>query len=249
MIDLKLPLTRVLKFLKQIQLSLHPGDRRSQNLLAIFAALFLTLVASAQSKEKSQGSAQKKVSVLSKFWQEDGKHYNLASLDGSQFSKLGENELAFKEGSVLIECEQDSTVSLPLSKIEMPAHAMALIRVSAGAERIYCLLESVKIIAKNKSCDLRCGEEALLTDHLPQALEFAGEFDVGVRQIRSVEIDEQLKLSSMEFSLIQSMEREPLLAQITHSGHKHDRFLREKLIKAAAVINYVTNRHGPYSGY
>lgn len=217
----------------------------------LVSALLLSSVfaLSALPGKAKDGAEKAEKSSLSQFWQEDGTHYNLATSLDATFKKVSEKELELAIGTYLIESENGISVKLPMSRLEMPPKSMALIRIGAGVERVFCLLETMSISCENRSAGLRCGEEALLTDHLPDAGDLNGEFEVGVRQLRAVEINETRKITTMEFSLIQTMEREPLLSQITHSRHKHDRFLRDKLIKAAAVLNYVTNRHGPYSGY
>lgn len=196
-------------------------------------------------KEEAEKSKQQ----LSQFWKEDGKRYNLATSIDATFNKVSDEKLVFGVGTFLVESEHDLTIQLPMAKLQLVPKSMALIRIQPGSERIFCLLETLTVECEKRSAALRCGEEALLTDHPPDAGDLSGEFEVGVRQLRAYELSQTRKLSTMEFSLIQTMEREPLLSQITHSKHKHDRFLRDKLIKAAAVLNYVTNRHGPYQDY
>lgn len=185
---------------------------------------------------------------LSQHWQEDDKDYNLACDTSAKFVKTGDRIITLESGTFLIECEAAITLKTPMSTIHLKPDAMVLLRVQEGRERTYVLLESAHINSQHHSMALRCGEECLLTDHPPYRGELAGESDVGLRQLRVHDLKENHKLITMEYSLVQAMEREPLLNQIIHSEHNHDKTLRDKLLKAAAVINMVTGRHGQYAG-
>lgn len=197
-------------------------------------------------------SAQKPISKnnfnLSQHWQEDNKHYNLACDLGAKFTKSGDRLLSLESGTFLIECETPISLKTPMSTIHLRANSMVLVRVQEGRERTYVLLETAHISCQHRSMSLRYGEEALVTDHAPFRGELAGESDVGLRQLRVHDLKDNHKLITMEYSLVQAMEREPLLTQIVHSEHNHDKFLRDKLLKAAAVLNMVTSRHGQYAG-
>ncbi len=185
---------------------------------------------------------------LSQHWQEDDKDYNLASEIGSKFTKTGDRIITLESGTFLIECESAITLKTPMSTIHLKPDAIILVRVQEGRERTYVLLETAHINSQHHTMALRCGEECVLTDHPPFRGELAGESDVGLRQLRVHDLKENHKLITMEYSLVQAMEREPLLNQIIHSEHSHDKTLRDKLLKAAAVINMVTGRHGQYAG-
>ncbi len=198
-------------------------------------------------KSKKRG-AHSRVS-LSKYWEEDGKNYNLACEIGSRFNKISETELELLQGVFLIESESDCKIRLRMSEVELPEKSMILVRQAPGEERVYCLLENATVRCLDRQISLRYGEEYLLVDHKPRADELAGDYEVGIRQLRAFDLSDMRKLMVMEFSLIQAMEREPLLTQIVHSKHRHDCALRNRLLKLAAILNQVTNQHGPYLGY
>lgn len=185
---------------------------------------------------------------LSQHWLEDDKYYNLASDIGAKFTKTGERILTLESGTFLIECEAPLSLKTPMSTLHLRSGSMVLVRVQEGKERVYVLLETAHISCQHRTLSLRCGEECLATDHAPFRGELSGESDVGLRQLRVHDLKDTHKLITMEYSLVQAMEREALLNQIVHSEHNHDKFLREKLLKAAAVLNMVTSRHGQYAG-
>lgn len=217
-------------------------------LSAIFAASLCTTINSALALHSSseEPKKSKSKSKLSEFWSEDEKNFNLAVENGSEFTKISEEMLILKSGTFLVESEGAMTLALPMSKIQLRPKTILLVRVTPGSERLYCLLDAAVLTTETKSFNLQCGEEVLLTNHRPTPAEITGEFDVWVRQGRGEDISDDRKLAVMEFSIIQAMEREPLLSQVSHSRHGHDRSLREKLLKAVAVLNFVTTRHGQY---
>jgi len=197
----------------------------------------------------SGNSEKKPVSRLSQYWQENGKTYNLALEQGSAFEKITESELKFKIGTFLIESQGEIYLQLPSAVLHMRPRSMALVRVKPGIERVFCLLASATVKSQQRSIPVACGEEVLISDHMFKPLDITGEYHVGVRGLRVYDLDDNCRIASMEFSILQAMENEPLLNQITHSKHSHDRILKDKLLKSVAVLKYVTNRHGPYIPY
>lgn len=199
--------------------------------------------------EESSNEKHKEEGELSKFWQDNGKRFNLAVEVSAKYKKQSETELVLHSGSFLVESKDTLTLHLPMSSWKLKPKSMLLVRVSPDSERLFCLLNSANASCEGKDIPLRLGEEVLISTRIPKPEEMAGEFDVGVRLPRAFDLTENRKVSSMEFSIVQAMEREPLLSQISHSKHSHDRALKTRLLKAAAVLNMVTSRHGPYMGY
>ncbi|MBX9687451.1 MAG: hypothetical protein K2X27_12160 [Candidatus Obscuribacterales bacterium] len=212
-------------------------------LFCLIAILGTKLPALSAEKEEKKNSKN-----LSDYWQETGKDFNLARESDSVMQKISENELELMHGTFLIESQGDLTLKLPMAQVQMPGQAMLLLRVNPGNERFYCLLENANVISEKSNLPLRCGEEFVLLDRYPRPNDLTGEFNVGIRQLKPHDLGENRKGASMEFSIVQAMDREPLLHHVAHSKHSHDKFLRSKLLKAAAVLNIVTSKHGPYSG-
>lgn len=208
-------------------------------LLFVSVLVLASPVANAESEKKSS---------LSEYWQEDGKKYNLACENGSSFKKVEEDTLELNSGTFLVEAEGALKLKLPLLTLDMRPRSMVLIRNTPGRNRIYGLLETASAVCDKHEVPLHCGEELLFSDHMPTPNELTGEFDVGVRKLVAVEISEFRKVATMEYSMLQAMTREPLLMQISHSRHSHDKFLKDKVLKSAASIEFATSRHGPYQG-
>jgi hypothetical protein len=196
----------------------------------------------------SSSEGSKEESGLSEYWQEDGKKYNLACENGSKLEKISESELSLKNGSFLIESEGNITLTTPEATLHLKPRAMVLVRIQAGSERFCCMLENVTVDCRKRSMSLLYGEEVLLADHKVNGEELRGDYSVGVRRPTIIDLSDQWRLARMEFSLLQAVEREPLLVQISHSKHSHDKFLRDKLLKSAAILNMFTTGHGQYIG-
>lgn len=210
----------------------------------------LASLAAEDEKEKEKDKEKEKSkSALSQYWTEDSDRYNLACENGSSFEKPDKHTLELKSGTFLVESEKDLTLRMPMSTIQLKPKCMVLVRVNADNERFYCLLQNASLQVEATSVNMHCGEEVFLANHNPKPAELTGEFEVGIRQLKGFDIAANRKMATMEFSIMQAMEREPLLVQISHSKHTHDNGIRVKLIKAAAVLNVVTNRHGPYAGF
>ncbi len=211
---------------------------------SIAAAVFGLLVSPVGSVASSD--VEKSKSKLSEFWTDDEKDFNLAIENGSEFSKVSDDVLQLKKGSFLVESEGAVSLRLPMSELQLKPKTIILVRITNNSERFFCLLDEAVLTVSGKSFIIHCGEESLLSDHNPRPSELTGENEVWVRQGIGTDIADDRKLAMMEFSIIQAMEREPLLYQVSHSKHGHDRALRDKLLKAVAVLNFVTNKHGQY---
>ena len=223
-------------------------NRHRYPLLAVIAASLLVHAIFWQPVFAAEEEKEKK-SSLSQYWTEDSEHFNLACENGSVFEKSGKDTLLLKSGTFLIESEKEMNLQMAKSTVQLKPKSILLVRVSPDTERFYCLLQSAALQVGTHALTIQVGEEVFLADHNPKPAELTGEFDVGVRQLKGFDLAADRKLATMEFSILQAMEREPLLVQISHSRHSHDSSLRAKLMKAAAVLNVVTNRHGPYAGF
>ncbi len=212
---------------------------RASVFLALNLCLALPFIYSAASASSEPDNDKQR---LSDYWQEAGKHFNLACEKGSEFKQINQKTLDLKTGTFLIESQGGLELQLPWSVMSMPGKSMVLIRISKdGSERIYCLVDSVNVACEKRSISMRCGDELLLTDHNPQR-ELGGEYAVMVRQLRISSLADKIQAATMEFSIVQAMMREPLLNQISHSTHPHDRVLRTRLLKAAAIFQMFPSR-------
>lgn len=215
------------------------------SLLTAFSCIALCLT---PLKAAEETSTEQEEPEVSKFWQEHSNDFNLAVEVGASVKKLTDKSVELKSGTVLVESKGRLTVHMPMSTWTLKPHSMALMRTDKGIERVYCLLEAASAECEGHKIVLRMGEEALVTDHVPRYQEVTGEFEVGVRRQRPRDLNDKRHLDLMEFSIVQAMEREPLLSQISHSKHSHDLALRERLLKTAAAILLVTGKHGQYMG-
>ncbi len=180
-------------------------------------------------------------------WKERSSELKIAVCQGAQYKRAG-TVVELSEGSMLLEAVKPAVIKTPLSLLEVRCRGLVFVRVSTGAERIFVFLESARLICGKHFVGLGSGEEAYVADHEPQVREILVDDAIGRRRARVVKLGEGKGLAMSEFSMVQAMEREPVIYQVIHSGDPQDLALRDKLVKTAAVLNYVTSRHGQYSG-
>lgn len=186
---------------------------------------------------------------LSGGWIASTKAYNLAgSPSTTRFKEHSESTIEIDAGVVFIEALKATKIITPLAEYTLKPKSLVFLRIEKGAEKVLAMLENVNIITAKRSTELRFGEEAFVTEHQPTPGELVGEEQLGIRQLRTHQVTPDRHIAIAEFSLIQATERIPLVSSVIHSGHVHDKALKSKLLKAAAVLNMVTSRHGYYSG-
>lgn len=180
-------------------------------------------------------------------WREEIDGVRLAATKDCLYRKKAASEIELLDGTLLIDASQPITVSSPLSRIEFNKGTLAVLRVRNGAEHVLQLLESAKVLYGKHSGRLHCGDEGFIANHAPEVREILFEDGIGRRRVRTDELGNGMHLTITEFSLVQAMEREPVLYGFLHSGQKRDKLLKEKLIRTAAALGVATARHGQYS--
>ena len=184
--------------------------------------------------------------LLAPPWQTVESGVRMSTSAGSHFSREGRS-VKMDEGTLLLEADQPTTIQTPLSTLQVRAKSVVYIKVHHGNEHFFVLLGPAELKTGKHSAPLSSGEEAILLDHEPAYSDLVGQDDIGRRRIRVNKLSESESLALSEFSLIQAVEREPMLYRLVHSTDAHDKSVRERLIKMAAVLNIVTGRHGQYS--
>lgn len=184
---------------------------------------------------------------ISEHWHKNGAEFNLAISADARFKEISPGNLELSFGTLLIEARKPLIIKTELAEYKMKPSSLILYRIQGGLDRVFVILEGLDVQCQDIAAQLRFGEEAVVSDHEPTQSEIMGEEELGVRQVKVHNLKGGGTLSTMEFSLIQAVEREPLLQKITHSRHPHDKGIKAKLLKSAAVLNMVTAGHGQYS--
>jgi len=129
----------------------------------------------------------------------------------------------------------------------MKKRALAFFRVKPDMERCFDFLENVTVHYDKHTFALRPGEEAILAKKEPSYADILVDDDIGRRRVRLHKLSHDKGIALTEFSLVQAIEREPLIFPLVHSKDTKDKALKNRLLKMAAVLNMVTSRHGHYS--
>ncbi len=180
-------------------------------------------------------------------WRDQVGAVRLAATPDCLYRKKGSGEIELLDGTLLIDAAEPVIISSPLSRIQFEKGTLAVLRVRNGAEHVMQLLQSSNVLYGRHAGKLSCGDEGFIADHAPEVREILFEDGIGRRRVRTDELSNGLHLTITEFSLVQAMEREPLLYSFLHSGDKRDKALKDKLIKMAAILGVATARHGQYS--
>lgn len=184
------------------------------------------------------------------FWTEGGHEFRYRAAAGADLKAAGKNRLEISSGKLLLESTGPCVVATPIADIFIKRKALVLIRASQNASRCLVLWDSdlgaVTVVCQKRHVRLGPGDEALVTDHEPKGSEVM-EDDIGRRRIKVHVLGSGKAFTTAEFSLLQALDRDPLLHEMFKSPDDRDRILKEKIIKIAAVLNMVTGRHGFYT--
>lgn len=173
------------------------------------------------------------------------------SAPGAEIRQLAPDRIALERGEAVFEPEHPVAIVTPLAEAHLVRKAAVLFRVQPGSERLMVLWDkgdnSVTVICKQRRLSLGSGNEVLIADHAPNYHEVTEPGDIGRRRIKLHTIGGQAHAVTSEFSLMQALERDPLLYDLSHSKEPRDRALTVNILKTATVLNMVTAGHGYYS--
>ncbi|MBI4533017.1 MAG: hypothetical protein HY711_03640 [Candidatus Melainabacteria bacterium] len=184
-------------------------------------------------------------------WQGDNGGLRYRAAPGSDFQVPHRNRLNLISGEILVEATGSGVVSCPVAEVYVKRRSVVLFVARQGTMRCQVLWDagigSVTIICHKHRVKLGPGDEALVTDHDPDYREIMMSDDIGRRRIKVHNLVEGKAITTAEFSLLQALERDPLLYDVFHSSNPHDKSLLENILKTAAVLDMVTAGHGYYS--
>lgn len=174
-------------------------------------------------------------------------HYAATVSDDGEISVVSPEEIALRAGSALIEAKDTITVSSGQFKTTLKKGSLALFRMEGTTARCFMLLGTAKVHAGEKvHAAPIAGVEVVLFDHLPDNHELLYRDELGRRNPKTHKVHDNLYLSTSEFSLAQSLDREPLISALAHSREPRDKALKNRLLKMAAVLNMVSAHRGHY---
>lgn len=181
-----------------------------------------------------------------------GKHsFRFRPTPGSEYRLKSHDVLEITAGEILVEPTRQAVIVTPHAETYVKRRAVMLFRVQAGSTRCMVLWDagsgSVSVVRNRHHARLGPGDEALVCDHDPNPREIYEADEVGRRRIKVHEVGAGSAITTAEFSLLQALERIPLLYEVFRSPDAPDKAIKEKILKTAAVLNMVTYGHGTYS--
>ena len=184
------------------------------------------------------------------FWTDGDNAFRYRGGAGADLKITGQDRMDLTSGKLLIETTGQCVVATPLADIFIKRKALVLIRANKSSSRCLVLwdhdLGSVTVVCQKRHVRLGPGEEAYVTDHDPKGNEIMDD-EIGRRRVKVHVLGSGRAMTTDEFSLMQAMERDPLLYEMFRSPDGRDRMLKERIMKIAAVLNMVTGRRGFYT--
>lgn len=173
--------------------------------------------------------------------------YSVTSSSDCMLSVESRDLIEVKRGSALVKSKEPTTVITGRFKTEMKKNSLALFRIEGNTARCFMLLGQAKVKVKDDfHITPTAGTEVILSDHDPDMGELLYRDQLGRRNKKTRMLEPGLFIVSFEFSLIQALDREPLVYALAHSHEPSDFKFKNRLIKMAAVLNMVTANHGRY---
>ncbi len=182
-------------------------------------------------------------------WQNGSKHFRYKASADAKIVEADASRLHITSGDVLLEALRDCTISTPLADVAVPHKSLLYFKTRHGLEHVFVLLAdgpgSIKVISAKHSIALGPGQEAALTDFFPKFQHLVGD-DVGRRRTIAHPLGDDKYIVTSEFNVLHTFETLPIMMQINQSKDPLDTALKEKIIKTAAVLEYVEKAHGAY---
>jgi len=188
------------------------------------------------------------VAQQSSGWQEND-YCRIKGATGAQYEIDGEN-LKLLGGDVLVEVIQPLKIAAPRLKMDAKK-SLLLFKLDESSERCLVLWDdsarAVKAESQKRSIHLGAGDEIIASDTEPRYTDISRVYDVGRRRIQVHQVGPKNYLTKTEFSLVHVLDNVPLVHELSVSTDPHDRAWKERLMKTAAVLGVVTNKHGSYA--
>ncbi len=217
----------------------------SLNILAVFmlivAAAFALPTGNLPSTEDNTGYTFK--------WLSNSKAYRYVGNTGLIVNELDTNTVKLTDGSILIEAKGDCSVVMPMCTLYLKRGSLALCQADEDRDACSILLESGRLLLEKKYLKLWAGNRVWLSSSNTHPQSSKTPEKVGVRQVNTSVLG-NIRLTTAEFSLVQTMQQNPLVFALMHSNDGNDQSLKNKLIKTAAILDMITPGHGRfYTGY
>jgi mannose-6-phosphate isomerase-like protein (cupin superfamily) len=178
-------------------------------------------------------------------WNFNNEYFRAALSERSKYKAEGEH-LTVSIGEVLVEPTETMTLHSPHAETHVSKKSLVYERLDKNSDHIFVLLGHATVHVGHHSTSLKSGDEVVVTANEPTTADLVGD-EIGRRRLRLIKASNGYTVASTEFSLVHAIEREPLLYSLVHSNSATSRAIKMRLIKMAAVLNFVTSRHGPYT--
>lgn len=178
-------------------------------------------------------------------WTFSNEYFRAAVSERTKYKPEG-SHLTVSAGEVLVEPTETMAIHSPHAETHASKKSLVYERLDKNADHVFVLLGRANVHVGRHSTSLKSGDEVVVSPQEPTTNDIVGD-EIGRRRLRLVKASNGFTVASTEFSLVHAIEREPLLYSLVHSNSAASKAIKMRLIKMAAVLNFVTSRHGPYT--
>jgi hypothetical protein len=175
----------------------------------------------------------------------------LRASEDAKFKLTNSTTLEFNYGEMVVEALRPCDVVTPMGHLHLKNHAVVLVQVVTGFNRFFSICDNgdsdTELYIDHFRHNIAPGTAAFVSDHPPRYGEIVGRDDIARRRVRLHNLPGGIIVTTLEFSLLQAVQRNELLTHAINSPDTDMKDLKERVVKTCAVLNMVTSRHGTYS--
>jgi hypothetical protein len=171
---------------------------------------------------------------------------------GANISIVAPNVLQLRQGDVLVSTDSATTVNAGRYTVRLEPHTVATINMRGDHVVVRNVHESkqgsVRIMTPEAKCAAASvGQEVIAGTARTSVSSVLSEEAVGRRRLRHLEVSDKTALTTSEVSVLSLIQNTNILSQMARSEHPDDKEILHHIIKSAAALQIVTQRHGNYS--
>lgn len=171
---------------------------------------------------------------------------------GANISISAPNVLELRHGDVLVSTEAATTINAGRYTIKLDPHTVATVNMRADHVVVRNVHESkqgsIRVLTPEQKCaSAAVGQELIVGTAHTALSSVLSEDAVGRRRMRHMELSDKTALTTSEVSVLSLIQNTNVLSQLTRSQHPDDKAILNSVLKSAAALQIVTQRHGNYS--
>jgi mucin-19 len=164
------------------------------------------------------------------------------------FDHANGGAIYLKRGEIFLDAARTVEVSTDLFTVAATRGALVSVRSFQGGAYVRACgtAGSVSVRVGRRIIELSSGEELLVTNHKPQPYEIKPADGLARRNSRSAAAESHLYTTISDFAIVSMLSSSSSLSPVLHSLDPLNKRLIDRLLKAAASVDAVFGKRGPY---